>query len=312
MRVLVAGGSGVIGARIVPLLVAAGHEVTATTRTPEKKPSLEAMGARGVVCDALDAEGLRAAMAAARPECVVHQMTRIPRAIDPRRYESQFAANDRLRREGTASLVAAARAAGARRIVAQSIAFAYVPRGPAIMTESEPLFLRAPLPWRRSIAAIDALERAVREADGLEGTVLRYGHFYGPGTAYAPDGHTAALVRKRRFPVVGEGRGIFSFIHVHDAAAATIAAVEGSTTGTFNIVDDDPAMVREWLPLFARAIGAPRPWRVPHLLARMMAGPHAVFFMTRMRGASNAKARTHLGWAPRIATWRRGFFENLT
>jgi nucleoside-diphosphate-sugar epimerase len=304
MRVFVAGATGVIGRRLLPMLVEAGHQVAGMTRSAVRADLVRSLGAEPVVADAFDAEGLARAVGAFRPEVVVHQLTDIPKAIDPRRYEAQMAGNDRLRREGTRNLVEAARLAGARRVVAQGIAFAYAPGGAALRTESDPLHLEAPPPLRRSVEAVQTLESAVRSTPGIEGVVLRYGFFYGPGTVYAPDGSTAELVRRRRFPVVGGGAGVFSFVHVDDAARAAVLALAGGGPGTCNIVDDDPAPVREWLPLYAAELGAPRPWRVPRLLARLLAGRAAVAFMTEAAGASNARARRELGFEPRHPSWR--------
>ena len=311
MRVFVAGATGAIGRRLVPLLQAAGHEVTGMTRSQERAARLREAGAEAVVCDALDREGVHAAVAAARPEVVVHQLTQIPLDYNPRKLEEQFAGNDRLRREGTPILVDAAVTAGARRVIAQSIAFAYAPEGAWVKAEEDRLWDDAPAPWRRSVGALRALERSTTATAGIEGVVLRYGFFYGPGTMYASDGSVAAQVRGRRFPIVGRGAGHFSFIQIDDAARATVRALADGPAGIFNIVDDEPAPVRDWLPVYAEALGAPRPMRVPVLLARLVAGSHAVSIMTGQRGASNAKARRELGWAPEHASWRDGFRRAL-
>jgi nucleoside-diphosphate-sugar epimerase len=242
---------------------------------------------------------------------VVHQLTDIPRAINPRRFGEQFATNDRLRVEGTRNLVEAAREAGARRVIAQSVAFAYAPGGRDTKHEDDPLFLDAPFPFRRSVEAIGELERTVTQTDGIEGIVLRYGYFYGPGTPFAPDGSTAQMVRRRRYPIVGSGEGSFSFIHVDDAAEAAVTALDRGATGIYNVVDEDPARVRDWLPIYADALDAPAPRHVPALLARLLAGRWAVDVMTEQRGASNQKAKAELGWEPRWTTWRKGFREAL-
>ncbi len=312
MRVFVAGATGALGRPLVPRLLAAGDEVIAMTRSPARAGQLQAIGAEAVVCDALDAGALQAAVVGARPDVVVHLLTAIPARINPRRMARDFAANDRLREEGTRHLVAAARAAGARRLVAESIAFAYVPprggpRGAPAHVESDPLALDAKPPWRRSVHALAALEREVLGADGIEGLVLRYGYLYGPGTSYSADGSTTAQVRRRRFPIVGDGAGVWSFVHVDDAAEATRLAVHASTTGVLNIVDDEPAPVAAWLPAFASAIDAPPPRRVPVPVARIMAGSYAVMLMTAMGGAEATRARAELGWRPQRQTWREGF-----
>jgi len=308
VKIFVAGATGVIGRRLVPMLVRSGHEVTGMTRRSERSGQVEAMGALPAVCDVFDAPALEAAVAAASPEVVIHELTDLPAALDPRKYESQMAGNDRLRSEGTANLVAAARAAGAKRIVAQSIAFAYTPSGPAIKTESDPLFDDAPFPWSRAVAALHDLEHAVTQTAGIEGIVLRYGFFYGPGTAYAADGHLCREVAKRRIPLIGGGTGVFSFIQIDDAATATVAAIDGGTPGAiYNIVDDEPAPGSEWIPVYAEAMGAKPPRRVPRWLGRMIGGRTAVMMMTQTRGASNERAKKELGWSPRYPSWRTGF-----
>jgi nucleoside-diphosphate-sugar epimerase len=268
-------------------------------------------GAEPVVCDALDAEGVRDALVKGRPEVVVHQLTAIPQAFNPRRMQEEFAQTNRLRTEGTRHLVDAARAAGARRVVAQSIAFAYAPTGDWVKSEDAELFLDAPDAFRSTVEAVHALETAVLGAGDLQGIVLRYGFFYGPGTSYAPSGAIAEQVHRRRFPVGGSGNGRFSFIHLDDACRATVAAVEGGPDGAYNVVDDEPARVADWLPAYASALGAPPPRRVPGWLVHLVAGRYALYTMTQLRGASNARARERLGWAPQLSSWRRGFAEAL-
>jgi nucleoside-diphosphate-sugar epimerase len=311
LRIFVAGATGALGRRLVPMLIQAGHEVTAMTRSQSKVDSLRAAGAVPVVCDVFDAAALREAVVAASPEVLVHELTDLPPNIDPRKADEQTAGNDRIRTEGTRNLVAAALAAGTRRIVAQSIAFAYAPIGEPIKGEDDPLWDDAPWPFSRSVKALHELDTAVTQTEGLEGLVLRYGFFYGPGTGYARDGYWADQVRKRRFPVVGSGAGIFSYIQVDDAAAATVAAIERGRPGIYNVVDDDPAPVSEWLPIYAEAVGAKKPRRVPAFIARFAAGKYAVSLATELRGASNEKAKRELGWAPRYPSWRTGFREAL-
>jgi nucleoside-diphosphate-sugar epimerase len=306
--VFVAGASGAIGRPLVPLLVTAGHEVTGTTRSRERAEQIGAAGATPVVVDALDAHALRRAVGAAGPEVVVHELTALPDRFDPRRRDIYDATN-RVRREGTRNLLDAARVAGARRFVCQSIAFAYAPgAAPEVKDEDAPLSLGAPPPFGEGVRALAEMERAVLEPEGPEGLVLRYGWFYGPGTYYAEDGSMAADVRRRRFPIVGSGVGLFSFIHVEDAAAATVVAVERGAPGIYNIVDDEPAGQRDWLPAYAEAIGAPPPRRVPVWLARLVAGKMASA-INLQPGASNAKAKRDLGWSPRWPSWREGFRE---
>jgi 2-alkyl-3-oxoalkanoate reductase len=311
VRVFLAGATGVIGRRLLPMLLEAGHDVTAMTRNAEKSAGLREAGATPVVCDVFDAGGVSAAVAAARPEVLVHELTDLPPNLDPRKMEEQLAGNDRIRTEGTRNLMTAAVAAGTRRVVAQSIAFAYPPTGSGLKTEDDPLWDEAPWPWSRSVEALRELESTVTGTDGVEGVVLRYGFFYGPGSSYASDGYHAGEVRRRRFPIVGKGTGVFCFIHVDDAAAAAVAAVERGSPGIYNVVDDEPAPMRELVPAYAEAIGARPPRRVPKWLARLVAGRYAAGMATQLRGASNAKAKAELGWQPRYPSWRQGFKEAL-
>lgn len=309
MRVFLAGATGVIGRRLIPLLLAEGHQVAGMTRSADKLDALAGMGAEPVLADALDAEAVHKAVVEARPDAVIHQLTSIPARIDPRKMQRDFAMNDRLRSEGTRYLVDAARAAGAGRIVAQSIAFAYAPGPPGTLhSEADPLYLDSPEPFRRSVKALKELERTVLEARGL---VLRYGYFYGPGSAVSPAGSICQDVTRRRLPLVGRGQGVWSFIHVDDAARATIAALSSGEPGTYNVVDDDPAPVSQWLPALAESLGAPRPRRVPAVIARVVAGGYAVATMTRAQGALNERAKRELGWTPRHASWREGFADAL-
>ena len=311
MKVFVAGATGVIGRRLVPMLVERGHEVTCMTRSPEKADQVRAAGATPAIRDVFDADGLRAEVGAAAPDVVVHQLTDLPPDVDPRKAAEQLEGNDRIREEGTRNLVDAALAAGARRMVAQSIAFVYEMDGAGLKTENDRLFDDAPFPWSRGVRAVHALEDAVTKTEGLDGIVLRYGFFYGPGSSYAPGGYWAGEVKRRRFPIVGKGSGVFSFIHVDDAASAAAAAVEGGAPGIYNVVDDEPAPVREWLPAYADALGAKKPLRVPKLIARLAAGRYTAQMATDLRGASNERAKAQLGWQPRYASWRQGFREAL-
>jgi nucleoside-diphosphate-sugar epimerase len=307
MRVFVAGATGVLGRSVVPMLVAAGHEVTGMTRSPEKVSSLQDVGAEPVVCDALDAQALRAAVVGARPEAIVHLLTALPARIDPRKIRRDLAVNDRLRSRGTRDLVAAAQEAGVKRIVAESIAFAYFPGPPGTLhTETEVLHLDGPKAFRRSAGALHELECAVR---GVQGTVLRFGYLYGPGTSIAREGTMAEDLRRRRMPIVGRGEGVWSFVQIDDAARAVLAALaqQDGKAHIYNVVDDEPAPVREWLPALAKAVGAPRPWRVPTPVARVVAGSLGVLFMAKAQGASNANIKQDLGWKPQIASWREGF-----
>jgi 2-alkyl-3-oxoalkanoate reductase len=308
MRVFVAGASGAIGRALVPKLVAAGHDVTGTTRSEERAEAIRSGGARAAICDALDADALRRAVAEAAPEVVVHQLTAIPQRFNPRN-TSLYDATNRIRREGTRNLVDAARAAGVRRLVCQSIAFAYRPGArPEVKDEDAPLALGAPPPFGEGVRAVQEMERMVLEADGMEGIMLRYGWFYGPGTHFGEDGSMSEDIRRRRFPIIGKGAGLWSFVHVDDAAGATVTAVERGAPGIYNVVDDDPAPMREWLPAFAEAIGARSPRRVPVWLARLVAGKMATGVNVQP-GATNAKAKRELGWEPRWPSWRTGFRE---
>jgi nucleoside-diphosphate-sugar epimerase len=310
MRIFVAGASGVIGKPLVRDLIAAGHDVTGMTRSAARADGIRAQGADAVVCDALDARALREAVVAARPEVVIHELTALPKRLDPRK-RGIYEANNRIRREGTANLVAAAQAAGARRLVAQSIAFILEPSGDWVRDEDAPTIAPGEDAFGSSVAAVLDLERQVIGAAGLDGLVLRYGFFYGPESAYAINGFYGELVRRRRFPIIGTGTGTFSFIHVDDATAATVAAVRHGEPGIYNVVDDEPAPMREWLPVYAEALGAKRPYRVPIWLARVLGAGPIASMAVELRGASNAKAKRNLGWVPRYPSWREGFREAL-
>jgi nucleoside-diphosphate-sugar epimerase len=307
MRVFVAGATGAIGRPLVPKLVAAGHEVTGMTRSQQRAEGVRAAGARAVVCDVCDVEAVRSAFAEARPEVVVHQLTALPDRLDFRD-KSLYAATNRLRGEGTRILLDAAREVEAGRFVWQSIAFAYDTSGGPVKSEDAPLIRSAPGAFAEGVRTTVEMERLVLDADGL---VLRYGFFYGPGTYYGEDGSTTADVRRRRMPIVGKASGVFSFVHIDDAADATVIAVERGAPGVYNIVDDEPAPMREWLPAFAEAAGAKRPLRIPTWLAKLVAGPELVTYAIDLRGASNAKAKSELGWQPAHPSWRRGFAEAL-
>jgi nucleoside-diphosphate-sugar epimerase len=311
VRVFFAGASGVIGRTLLPRLVDEGHEVTALTRTPDKAKALREVGAEPAVADATDAQALEAAVVEARPEAVIHHLTDLPREMTPGAMKEGLARTDRVRTAGTANLIEAARTAGAQRIVAQSVAFAYAPGGAGLKDETDPLFVDAPAPFDDSVGAVAELERAVTNAEGLEGVVLRFGFWYGPGTAYASDGHWANEARRRRLPIVGDGSSVFSFVHVDDVAEATLVALRSGDPGIYNIVDDDPAPTREWTPAYAEAVGAKRPFRLPAFVVRIVAGRYAAYLATELRGASNEKAKRELGWSPRWPSWRQGFREAL-
>jgi 2-alkyl-3-oxoalkanoate reductase len=311
MRVFVAGATGAIGKRLVPQLVEVGHQVTAMTRSKEKLGELYELGAEPVLCDVFDAGRLGSVVARAEPDAVINELTDLPQSLNPRKLKEYYAANNRVRREGTANLLGAARGAGVSRFLVQGAAYWYAPSGGPVKTEEAPLYLDAPAPIGPAVKTIKEVEEAVLSADSIEGVVLRYGMFYGPGTWYAKDGDVGRQVRKRRYPMIGHGEGMFSFIHVDDAASATVAALERARPGLYNVVDDEPASAVEWMPLYAEALGAKRPPRVPAFLARMIAGDALVKWMLGLRGASNEKIKEELGWRPHYKSWRQGFFENL-
>jgi nucleoside-diphosphate-sugar epimerase len=306
VRVFVAGATGAIGRPLVGQLVQAGHDVTGITRSAERAQELEKAGAKAIVCDALLAEPLVRAVAEARPAVVIHQLTALPNRFEPRKSDL-YEETNQVRTVGTRNLLRAAKWAGARRFICQSIAFAYEPVGGPVKSEGDPLFSDAPEPFGSAVKVVEQMERAVLDAEGTEGVILRYGWFYGPGTYFATDGSTAADVRRRRYPIVGDGGGLFSFIHVEDAAAATVAALDRGDPGIYNVVDDEPAPMREWLPLHADSLGAKPPRRVPRWVMRILAGPLVARLSTGLRGASNVKARRELGWDPIWPSWREGF-----
>jgi nucleoside-diphosphate-sugar epimerase len=313
MKVFVAGATGALGKQLVPLLVARGHDVVGMTRTEAKTDQLRSVGAQPVVADALDTDAVGRAVGEAEPDVVVHQLTAIPPKINMRHFEREFALTNRLRTEGTDNLLSAGRAVGVRRFVAQSNAGLYARTGGPIKREDAPLDDDPPPEMERGLAALRHLEAAVTGARWTEGLVLRYGWFYGPGTsiALAPLGSQIELIRKRQLPIVGGGTGVWSFIHIEDAAAATVAAVEGGPAGIYNVVDDEPAPVSEWAPVLAAAVGAKRPLRVPRWVGRLAAGDWATVAMTELRGAANGKAKHELGWQLRYPSWRQGFAKGL-
>ena len=305
MRVFVAGATGAIGKQLVPRLVAAGHEVHGMTRSASNKAMLDELGAVPVVADALDPQRVAEAVGAAGPDVIVHQLTAIG-AVDTRHMERDFALTNCLRTEGTDHLLAAGKAVGVRRFVAQSNAIVYGHTGAAVQSEEGAFDPSPASTMRANQEAIRHLEAAVVGAGWTEGIALRYGWFYGPSTGIAPGGEVPELIRRRRFPLVGDGGAVWSFIHVADAAEATVAAIERGRRGVYNVVDDDPAPVAEWLPTLAEQLGAKKPMRVPRLVGRLFAGEAGVVMMTELRGASNAKAKRELGWRPAHPSWRQG------
>jgi 2-alkyl-3-oxoalkanoate reductase len=307
MKVFVAGGTGAIGKQLVPQLVAAGHDVVATSRSPKGAEEIRGLGGEPEIADGLDERAMTEAVRRAQPEVVIHEMTALTGKPDLRHFDRMFATTNKLRTQGTDSLIRAARQAGARRLIVQSYAgWPTAREGGAVKTEEDPLDPDPPRWQRESMAAFRHLETVVPAAEGLEGVVLRYGGLYGPDTGLT-SGEALELLRKRQFPVVGDGAGVWSFVHVADAASATVAALDHGAPGIYNIVDDDPAPAREWIPYLAEVLGAKPPRRVPVWLGRLLAGEVPVTMMTSIRGASNEKAKRELGWQPRYASWREGF-----
>jgi nucleoside-diphosphate-sugar epimerase len=314
MRVFVAGAAGAIGAQLVPQLVARGHEVVGMTRSPDKREALVALGAHPVVADALDRQAVARAVADAAPEIVVHELTALSGELNMRRLDRFLARTNLLRTEATDHLLAAAEAVGARRFVAQSYAgWPFERTGGPVKSESDPLDPHPPAALRATLEAIRYLERTVTAIPWAEGIALRYGSFYGPGTGLSrdPEAPMTKVVRARRFPLVGDAGGVWSFVHVADAAAATVAAIEHGHAGIYQVVDDEPAPVRDWLPELARTLHARPPRHLPRWLARIAAGEVATAWITDVRGASNWKTKRELGWEPRHASWRTGFAEAI-
>jgi nucleoside-diphosphate-sugar epimerase len=310
MRVFVAGATGVVGRQLVPQLVEAGHEVVGSTRSSAKASGLERMGATAAVMDPLDRTEVMTAVLRAEPDAVIHELTALRGQVSVRRFDRSFAETNVLRTRGLDILLEAAQAAGAARFLAQGYTgWPNAREGGPVKTEDDRLDPDPPHAMRESIAAIRYLEEAVPAAAGLDGLVLRYGSLYGPGTSMAEE--YAAMIRRRRFPIIGDGAAVWSFVHVGDAAAATVAALDHGGPGVYNIVDDDPAPVAEWLPHLAKTLGAKPPRRVPVWLGRLAAGEVGVAMMTQSRGSSNAKARRELRWQPAHPSWRSGFAETV-
>jgi nucleoside-diphosphate-sugar epimerase len=307
MRIFIAGATGALGRRLIPRLIGAGHRVTGLTRTPARAAPLRELGAEPVVADALDQGAVHAAVNAARPDVIIHELTSLT-GLDLRKFDRSFANTNRLRTVGTDYLLAAALDCGVKRFVAQSYCgWPYARTGGPVKSEDDPLDPNPPREQRRSLDAIRHLEEAVTRAATPAGVVLRYGGFYGPDTGLF-DASVIDQFRKRRMPVIGGGGAWWSFIHIDDAADATALAVEKGA-GIYNIVDDDPAPVSDWLPATAAMLGARPPLHAPAWLARLLAGDHLVVMMTQSRAGSNAKAKRELGWRPRHPSWRQGFAE---
>ncbi len=309
MKVFLAGGGGAIGGRLIPQLIADGNQVVAMTRSPGKADALRALGAEPAVADALNRESVMQAVMRAEPDAVIHQLTALAGIKSFKNFDKEFELTNRLRTEGTDNLLEAAKAAGVSRFVAQSYGnWIYERTGTALKTDEDPLDPNPPANQVRSLAAIKHLESAVVAADGI---ALRYGGFYGPGTDLSTSGTFADLIKKRRFPIVGNGAGVWTFLHIDDAASAAVAALHRGDPGIYNVVDDEPAPVSEWLPYLANVLGAKPPRHVPVWLGRIAAGEVGVSMMTQIRGASNAKAKRELGWTPRYRSYKEGFRDGL-
>jgi 2-alkyl-3-oxoalkanoate reductase len=312
MKVFVAGGSGAMGRRLVPQLIGAGYQVAAMTRTEGNAAWLHRVGSEAVIADALDRDSVMEAVTRSEPEIVIHQLTALTGVKSFKNFDKGFALTNRLRTEGTDHLLEAARAVGARRFIAQSYGnWNYARTGTGLKTEDDPFDPAPPANQVKTLEAIRYVEHAVLNAADIEGVALRYANFYGPGTGLDVDGDVVAQVRKRRLPIVGDGAGVWSFVHMDDAAAAAIAAIEHGTPGVYNVVDDQPAPVAEWLPALAEAVGAKPPRHVPIWLGRLAAGEVGISMMTRIRGTSNAKAKRELGWDPHYRSYREGFRNGL-
>ena len=311
MKVLVAGATGAMGKQLLPRLVQDGHNVVGITRSEAKLGLIRELGATGVVADVLDPDDVARVVAQVEPEVIIHQLTALDRPFDTRHFDRTFHDTNRLRTEATDYLLAAGRAVGVKRFIAQSYAgWTFERSGDLVKSEDDPLDPAPAKSMRESFDAILHVERAVTGADWTEGIVLRYGGFYGPGTSLSAEGgEQVKQIRERKFPVVGDGGGVWSFVHIEDAAEATVAAMTRGRRGIYNIVDDDPAPVAEWLPAAAKAVGAPSPRHVPRWMGRLFAGEAGAIMMTEVRGASNEKAKRELGWRPRHASWREGFAE---
>ena len=318
MKILLAGASGAIGQTLIPLLIQQQHEVVGAFRNPAHAARVQSLGATPLVLDALDARAVTNQVAQIKPQAVINQLTAIPSRIDLRHFDRDFAVTNQLRTEGTRNLTTAAANAGVEKFIAQSFAgWPYAPRGIILKTEEDDLDPAPPPQLKTSLDAIETLERTVLRESGFTGIILRYGPLYGPHTSIAlggngvPEGSVVEDLRHHKLPLIGQGTGAWSFLHIHDAAAATVAALTHAQRGIYNIVDDDPGLVSDWLPYLAECIGAKPPMHLPNTIARMMVGEHAVALMNDVRGVSNEKAKRELAWTPKWTSWRRGFREAL-
>lgn len=312
MRVFVAGSTGAIGKLLVPLLIENGHEVVALVHTNKKVKEVEVIGAKAAVADALDKDELTAAIRRAEPEVIIHELTALAGISNFKKFDEEFALTNRFRTEVADTMLAAARMVGTRRFIAQSFCgWPFAREGGPVKTEEDPLDPDPPASFSKTLAAIRYLENTVQKTTDLQALALRYGFFYGPGTGIARDSAIVNLVRKRRMPIVGDGAGVWSFIHIEDAAWATVAALSRGAPGIYNVVDDEPAPVSSWLPFLAEVLDAKPPWKVPVWLGKLALGDGSVSMMTRIRGGSNAKVKGELGWQPIYPSWRDGFVEEL-
>jgi len=312
VKVFVAGSTGAIGRSLLPLLIEKRHDVVALVRTPARAKDVEALGARAAVADALDPDGLRAAIRRAAPEAVIHELTSLKGVTNFRRFDQTFALTNRFRTRTLDTMLAAARSIGVRRFIAQSYCgWPYAREGSPVKTEDDPLDPTPPASFRESLAAIRYLEDTIRQTRDIQAFALRYGNLYGPGTDISAEGTVADLVSRRKLPLFGSGAGVWSFIHVRDAASATVAAMSRGSPGIYNVVDDEPVPVNVWLPALANALGARPPRRLPAWVGALLLGDGGLSMMTLARGGSNAKSKRELAWQPSFASWRRGFVEGL-
>lgn len=311
MKVLVAGATGAIGRPLVPQLIAAGHEVIGLTRTEAGAGQLRERGAEAIICDVLDSVAVRDVVLKVKPEAIIDQLTSLSQDYNVRKLAEIYAPNNRVRRIGTKSLVNAAKEAGVRRFIVQSVAFLYRPDDAGLKSEGDAIWLDAPEPFGESVRILADNEKMVTEATEFAGLVLRYGFLYGPGTYLATDGSFARQARKRQLPIVGNGEGVTSYLHVYDAAAAAVCAVECGATGVFNVVDNEPSPMREWLPIYANAVGAKSPRRMPAWLVRLATNRFLAEAATGACGAINSEARDQLEWEPAVGSWREGFSKYL-
>jgi nucleoside-diphosphate-sugar epimerase len=312
MKIFVTGGTGALGKFLLPQLLEKGHEVVALTRSVDRAEPIEKLGSTAVIANPLDKQALTAAVRRAEPEVIIHQLSSLKGAGNFKKFDQEFALTNRFRTEVTDTLLAAARTIGTQRLIVQSFCgWPYARKGGPVKTEEDPLDPKPPEAFVKTLAAIRYLESKIHSVPTLQGVALRYGNFYGPGSSIGKGGSVAKLVKKRKLPIVGGGGGIWSFIHLSDAARATVAAVSHGEPGIYNIVDDEPAKVSVWLPVLAKAVGGKPPRKLPHWVGELLIGKEGVSMMTQVRGGSNAKAKRELDWAPQYASWRRGFMEAL-